>query len=119
MIDPDSGAGRVRIRRALQAGQTPDQIAKKGRTVDRGVFLAAIEEEAKRDGEFHTLAPTPAVVARLRDTRQLRWERIAVRVFGDPSRCEQAKALYDKARGPGASKRSYTGRGRRFPDMDL
>lgn len=49
---------------------------------------------------------------------RLRWERIAVRIFGDPNRRDEAKTLYDRARGSGASKRSYTGRGRRFPEMD-
>lgn len=118
MFDPSSEAGRGSIRRALREGRTPDQIALKGRSRDRAIFLAAIEEEARLEGEFNTMPATPATVVKLRDQRQLRWERIAVRIFGDPNRRDDTKSLYDRARGPGASKRSYTGQGRRFPDMD-
>ena len=45
----------------------------------------------------------------------LRWERIAARAGITPV---DARELYDSVRGPGAAKRSYTGRGRRFPDME-
>src|SRR6266699_2233535 len=57
-------------------------------------------------------------VAALRDERQLRWERFAARVFGDARRVEEVRSHYDQAHGPGASARSYTGRGRRFPEME-
>ncbi|WP_217922209.1 DUF262 domain-containing protein [Miltoncostaea oceani] len=45
----------------------------------------------------------------------LRWERIAARAGITAA---QARELYDSVRGPGAARRNYTGRGRRFPTMD-
>jgi hypothetical protein len=100
----------------LLAGRTPDQIfAMLGR--QRQIYLTAIEEEARLVGELGTLPATPETAAELRDDRGLRWERIAARVFGDARRTDDARALYDAARGEGAARRSYTGRGRRFPDM--
>ena len=65
-------------------------------------------------GEY---AATDEVVLKLRDGRRLRWERIAARIFSDAGRTRDAKALYDRAKGDGAAARSYTGRGRRFPEM--
>ena len=54
-----------------------------------------------------------------RDKYGYRWERIAVRLFGDPRRTREAKGLYDEAKGrEGAARESYTGRGRRFPTME-
>jgi len=104
------------IRDQLLAGLTPDQIwADYGR--QRKTWLVAIEEEAKLENEFGTYPATPGAVVALRDGRRLRWERIAVRVFGDPRDVAPARELYDRAKGAGASRRSYTGRGRRFPDM--
>lgn len=112
-----SEIGREAIRDALRAGLTPDQIfARNGRR--RSVYLLAIEEEARLEGEHDAFAATPDNAARLRDQRELRWERIAVRLFGDPRRMTAVRDLYDAAKGVGASKRSYTGRGRRFPDME-
>lgn len=73
------------------------------------------------------LSPTPEDVAAAREGTlppsrliegehpQLRWERIAERAGISPVR---ARELYDEARGPGASRRSYTGAGRRFEEMD-
>ena len=46
---------------------------------------------------------------------QLRWERIAERAGITQV---EARQLYDRARGPGAASRSWTGRGRHFPEMD-
>lgn len=100
----------------LRDGFTPDQIySRRGRR--RGVYLTAIEEEARSQGELGEYEATDEVVLKLRDRRQLRWERIAARIFGDASRTTDAKALYDRAKGAGAAARSYTGRGRRFPEM--
>lgn len=110
---------RASIRRYLRAGLTPDSI--QARITDRAesheVFLSALEEEAKLEGTFRSILPTPANAARLRD-QHLRWERIAVRVFGEPRWVVAAKTLYDAARGKGASRRSYTGKGRRSQNMD-
>jgi hypothetical protein len=39
-------------------------------------------------------------------------------VLGDPRKTSQAKELYDLGKNEGAARRSYTGRGRRFPEMD-
>lgn len=114
---PASEIGVEGIRDALQAGLTPDQIfAAYGRR--RSVYLIAIKEEARLEGELNSFAPNPENVVKLRDRRRLRWERIAVRVLGDPRRVAAVRELYDAAKGVGASKRSYTGRGRRFPDME-
>lgn len=94
---PPIVTAREVIRNALRAGLTPDQIfARNGRR--RGTYLAAIEEEARLEGEFDTFAPTPENVVRLRDRRQLRWERIAVRVLGDPRRMAAVRDLYDAAK---------------------
>lgn len=40
------------------------------------------------------------------------------RVFGEARRVGEARSLCDQAHGTGASSRSYTGRGRRFPEME-
>jgi hypothetical protein len=115
---PENGdVSRRAIRDALSAGRTPDQIAAHASN-RRAVYLAAIEEEARRDGEFNAIDPTPANVVALRDKRSLRWERIAVRVFGDPRRRHEAQQLYDAAQGEGAAQQSWTGRDRRFPKME-
>jgi hypothetical protein len=50
-----------------------------------------------------------------RDNPRLRWDRIAARA--DISVVE-ARRWYDRVRGEGASRRSYTGKGRRFEGMD-
>jgi hypothetical protein len=111
---PRPQLSRELIRDSLLAGLTADQICKG----DRPVYLAALVEEARIEGELETFTPTSQNVVDLRDRRQLRWERIAVRVFGDPRRTMEARDLYDAAAGVGAAKRSYTGRGRRFPEME-
>jgi hypothetical protein len=114
---PPAAANNASIRDQLVAGLTPDQIyAAAGE--DRAAWLTAIEEEARLKGELDALDPTPENVAHLRDEGHLRWERISARVFGDARRIGDAQRLYDEARGEGAAKRSYTGRGRRFPDMN-
>jgi hypothetical protein len=105
---------REAIRDSLQAGLTADQVGE-GKW---SIFFVALEEEARLEGELAAFEPTPENVVDLRDRRQLRWERIAVRVFGDARRKDEARALYDAAKGAGAAKHSYTGRGRRFPDME-
>ena len=84
----------------------------------RAVYLAAIIEEAREEDELAAFEPTPKNVDLLRDKHSHRWERIAVRVFGDPRRTREAMDLYDEAKGKeGAAQESYTGRGRRFPNM--
>jgi hypothetical protein len=105
------------VRDGIRAGLTPDQIyARHGR--QRVIYLAGIVEEARVAGELASVDSTPQNVATLRDKRNLRWERIAVRVFGDPRRTREARWLYDEAKGKeGAAQESYTGRGRRFPKM--
>lgn len=83
----------------------------------REAYLIALEEEAKQADEFKAFEATPESAVELRDARKMRWERIAIRIFGDPHRVQAVRDLYDEAKGEGASKRSYTGRGRRFPGM--
>jgi hypothetical protein len=105
------------VANGIRAGLTPDQIyARNGR--QRVIYLAGIVEEARAAGELASVDPTPQNVAALRDNHNFRWERIAVRVFGDPRRTREAQWLYDEAQGQdGAAQESYTGRGRRFPKM--
>jgi hypothetical protein len=105
------------VRDGIRAGLTPDQIyTRNGKR--RAIYLAGIIEEARVAGEVGKFDPTPENVALLRDRHGHRWERIAVRVFGDPRRTREAMDLYDEARGQkGAAQESYTGRGRRFPKM--
>jgi hypothetical protein len=105
------------IREYLRAGLTPDQIyARMGR--HRRIWLEAIEEEARLDNELAAFPATPDAVVELRDKRCYRWERVAVRVFGNPREIRRVRELYEQAKGPGSAKKSYTGRGRRFPDME-
>ncbi len=73
VVAPDPS--RETIRALLLDGQTADQIAVRYNR-RRGPWLIAIEEEAKLDGEFNVVAPTPKNVVALRDTQRLRWERI-------------------------------------------
>lgn len=109
-------ADRERVREQLRSGLTPDQIyAAMGEK--RAHLLTAIEEEARLEGELGASTPTPDIVGPLRDESQLRWERIAARVFGGANKTAPVRDLYDQIRGPGASAQSYTGRGRRCPDM--
>lgn len=106
------------VRDGIRAGLTPDQIYARN-SKRRAIYLAAIIEEARAKGELASLDPTPANVAMLRDRRGHRWERIAVRVFGNPRRTRDAKDLYDEAKDKeGAAQESYSGRGRRFPKME-
>jgi len=108
------GVDRERIRDQLQQGIGPDQIAQG----DRATHHAVLEEDAKLSGEFNAFEPTPENVVFLRDTQNLRWEAIAVRTFGAVRRIGDLKALYDELKGEGAHRRSYTGRGRRYPEMN-
>jgi hypothetical protein len=78
----------------------------------RAASYAEVEEEARAAGEFAAFEPTLNNVVMLRDKRNLRWERVAVRVFGEPRRVADVRRLYDEAKGEGASTRSYVRRGR-------
>jgi hypothetical protein len=102
-------------RRRLQQGQTVEQI---GRATNRQVWYAAFVEEARLNGELIAEVPAPADAVQLRDEQKLRWHAVAARLFGDARKTAQAQSLYDQAAGPGAAKRSWTGRGRVFPDME-
>jgi hypothetical protein len=70
-------------------------------------------------GELNCFEANAKNAAWLRDERRVRWERIVVRLYGDAGRAEDVRRFYDKARGPGAAKRSYTGRRRHFSGVDL
>jgi hypothetical protein len=104
---------RAAIRKQVLQGLGPDQIARG----DREVHHAVLEEQARLAGELGTFEPTAENVSLLRDERKLRWEAIAVRIFGGVHRVDEVRALYDELHGEGAARRSYTGRGRRFPAM--
>ena len=108
---------REQVREQLRSGLTPGQVYQ-AMGAKRVYWLTAIEEEARLENELAAYPASPRSVAALRDERQLRWERIAARVFGDARRVEEVRSLYDQAHGPDASSRSYTGRGRRFPEME-
>jgi len=110
---PPAHLNRESIRSLLLKGLTPIQVG----GGSWPLFYAALEEEARLEGEFDAFEPTPQNATDLRDRRRLRWERIAVRVYGDPRRTKEVRALYDAAKGVGAAKRSYVGLGRRFPEM--
>jgi alkylated DNA nucleotide flippase Atl1 len=107
---------RERVREQLRSGLTPDQVYT-AMGAKRAYWLTAIEEEARLENELAVFPASPESIAALRDERHLRWERIAARVFGDARRVADVRSLYDQAHGPHASARSYTGRGRRFPEM--
>jgi len=111
------GADREQVREQLRSGLTPDQVYT-AMGARRVYWLTAIEEEARLEGELAAFPASSGSVSALRDERQLRWERIAARVFGDARRVADVRRLYDQAHGPDASARSYTGRGRRFPEME-
>ena len=102
-------------RRLLQEGRTVEQI---GGGTNFPLWHAAFVEEARLAGELIDGEPTPDDAVRLRDERKLRWQAVAARLFGDARKTRQAQALYDQAKGPGAAKRSWTGRGRIYPDME-
>lgn len=110
-------ADREQVREQLRSGLTPDQVYE-AMGAKRVYWLMAIEEEARLENELAAYPASARSVAALRDERQLRWERIAARVFGDARRIDEVRGLYDEVHGPGASSRSYTGRGRRFPEMN-
>ncbi len=111
------GVDREQVREQLRSGLTPGQVYH-AMGAKRVYWLTALEEEARLENELAAYPASPQSVAELRDESQLRWERIAARVFGDARRVEEVRSLYDEAHGPGASSRSYTGRGRRFPEME-
>jgi uncharacterized protein with ParB-like and HNH nuclease domain/alkylated DNA nucleotide flippase Atl1 len=108
---------REHVREQLRSGLTPGEIYT-AMGAKRVYWLAALEEEARLGDELAAYPATPESVATLRDERALRWERIAARVFGDATRVVEVRDLYERWHGPGASSRSYTGRGRRFPGME-
>jgi hypothetical protein len=71
------------VREGVRSGLSPHQLwASHERR--RVVWLAALIEEARQHSELAAFEPTPANVELLRDKHGHRWERIAVRVFGDP-----------------------------------
>ena len=73
------------------------------------------------------IAPRPAEIVAAREGRlppsrlidgehpQLRWERIA---FRSGTTVRQVREMYEQVRGPGSSRRHWTGKGRRFAEME-
>lgn len=108
---------RHKIADLLAEGLTPEQVNNR-LGPERAIWIAAIEEQARHVGELAAFPATPESVAWLRDERALRWEAIAARIFGDARKTTATKRLYDEARGIGAWRRSWTGRGRRFAEME-
>ena len=110
---PSREAIRELLSSGLNTSETSDRLGG-----GRDLWLDVLEEAARLAGEILTGAPTPADAVHLRDERSMRWERIAARLYGNSRRTDDAKQLYDQAKGEGAAKRSYTGKGRLFPDME-
>ena len=75
------------------------------------VVLEATPEDvtAAREG---TLPPSRLIDG---EHPQLRWDRIAERAG---ITLQEARDLYERLRGRGAARRSFTGRGRKFDGMD-
>lgn len=114
---PSPHPGREAIRELLRSGLDTSETSNR-LGGGRNLWLDVLEEEAKLTGEMLTRVPTPEDAVSLRDGRNLRWERIAARLYGNSRRTADVKRLYDQAKGEGAAKRSYTGKGRLFPDME-
>lgn len=110
---PSSEAIRELLRKGFDTSETSNRLGG-----GRNLWLDVLDEEARFTGEVLDRAPTPADAVALRDVRNLRWEKVAARLYGDSRRVGAAKRLYDQAKGEGAAKRSFTGRGRLFPDME-
>ncbi|MHA0285622.1 DUF262 domain-containing protein [Mycobacterium sp. C3-094] len=114
---PPLHPGREAIRELLRSGMGTSEISDR-LGGGRNLWLDVLEEEAVLSGEVLERMPTSQDAVTLRDDRNLRWERIAARLYGDARRTDAVKRLYDGAKGEGASRRSYTGKGRLFPDME-
>jgi hypothetical protein len=110
---PTREAIRELLRSGLDTSETSDRLGG-----GRNLWLIVLDEEARLTGEMLTRVPTPADAVSLRDARNMRWEKIAARLFGNSRQVSDAQRLYDQAKGEGAAKRSYTGRGRMFPEME-
>lgn len=110
---PTREAIRALLRSGLDTSETSDRLGG-----GRDLWLTVLEEEARVADEILTRPPEPADAVALRDERSMRWERIAARLYGDSRRVTDTKRLYDQAKGEGAAKRSYTGKGRVFPEVD-
>ena len=93
-------------REQLRSGMTPQQIFE-AMGEKRIHWLTAIEEETWLAGELAAYPATPDAITSLRDQRQLRWERIAARIYDDATRVQDVRRLYDQKHGPDASARSY------------
>ncbi|MDV3135634.1 DUF262 domain-containing HNH endonuclease family protein [Mycobacterium sp. 29Ha] len=110
---PTREAMRELLRSGMTTSETSDHLGG-----GRNLWLDVLEEDARVSGEMLDRAPVPADAVALRDERQLRWEKIAARLYGSSRRVDEVKRLYDQAKGVGAAKRSFTGRGRLFPEME-
>jgi hypothetical protein len=102
---------RASIRRQLPEGRGPDQIAQGSRAVHH----ALLAEHARLDGELGTIEPSARNVVRLPDERQLRWEAIAVRIYGSVRDVATVRALHDELKGPSAHRRSSPAAGDASP----
>lgn len=115
---PATSAIRESIRELLRSGLTTSETSDR-LGGGRNLWLIVLEEEARLANEILTRAPIPADAVALRDNRTMRWERMAARLYGNARRVGDAQRLYDQAKGEGAARRSYTGKGRMFPEMEL
>lgn len=110
---PTREALRELLRGGMTTSETSDHLGG-----GRNLWLDVLEEDARVSGEILDRVPVPADAVALRDARNMRWEKIAARLYGSSRRVDEVKRLYDQAKGEGAAKRSFTGRGRLFPEME-
>lgn len=110
---PSREAIRELLGTGLTTSETSDRLGG-----GRNLWLDVLEEDARISGEILDRVPTPADAVSLRDERNMRWEKIAARLYGNSRRVADVQRLYDQAKGEGAAKRSFTGRGRMFPGME-
>ncbi|MDY6999911.1 MAG: hypothetical protein SW019_25250, partial [Actinomycetota bacterium] len=113
----DASKIRESIRELLRSGLNTSETSNR-LGGGRNLWLDVLDEDAHLAGEVLEREPHPEDAVALRDERNLRWEKIAARLYGNSRRTNEAKQLYDQAKGEGAARRSFTGKGRLFPDME-
>ncbi|WP_425004482.1 DUF262 domain-containing protein [Mycolicibacterium sp. S3B2] len=113
----DPSTIRESIRELLRSGLSTSETSNR-LGGGRNLWLDVLEEDAYLAGEVLEREPHPEDAVALRDERNLRWEKIAARLYGNARRTNEAKQLYDQAKGEGAARRSFTGKGRLFPEME-
>lgn len=108
-----------RIHELLRRGYGPDKIVREitGKVHDHALHTVVVVEKTKLGGTYRSVSPTPAAVVDARDNRRPmpRWKEVAAMVYGeaDAAAVDSVRALYEREKGPGSARRSWTGRGRK------